>query len=230
MKWANPGWYNPVEVNIGHKAHTHGKKQVPKPEHLPKAFPILKDSKLASHHKLKTMTGSYEASFSLLMLLPVWSYDVQFGNPEVFQYLVGKTRPAPPSLWILLPSPPAVFISYSVSFMRMSLSLDYPTTPPVSTFWFLSKIPKMERNIKLTCFNFRTLLQQVLLWKTSVSFLSAAKSSSPTHSTCRHRLQFQFLRMVERCSRWLSPCCHLDENFSDWQQKELIKGLLSLFL
>lgn len=193
---SNTGWYNPVEVNIGHKACTHRKEKLPKPEHLPKALPILKDSKLAPHDKPKTMTGSYEASFSLLMLLPTWSYDVPFGNPEVFKYLVRKTRPPPSSLWILLPSQPAVFLLSSIPFIRVSLSLDYTTISPVSTLLFPSKIPEMERNIKLTCFNFRTLLQQVLLWKTSISFLSAAKSSSPTHSTCRHRLQF--LRMVER--------------------------------
>lgn len=85
----------PSEVNIGHKARTHGKKKVPKPEHLSKAFTIPKEGacKLAPHHKLKTMTGN-EASFYLLKLLPTWSYDVQFGNPEVLKYLVGETRPA----------------------------------------------------------------------------------------------------------------------------------------
>lgn len=87
-----------MEVNVSHKVCTHGKEQLPKPGHLPKVFPILKDSKLTSHHKPKTMTGSYVASFSLLMLLPTWSYDVQFGNPEVFKYLVRKTRPPPSSL------------------------------------------------------------------------------------------------------------------------------------
>lgn len=229
MKWANAGWYNPVQVNIAHKARAHGKKQLPRPEHLPKAFPILKDSKLAPHHKPKT--SSYGGSFSLLIALPTWSYDIQFGNPEAFKYLVGTTRPAPSSLWILLPSQLAAFLLSSIPLWWWVCHLTIPQYPPVSTLWFPSKIPKMERNTKLTCcFNFRTLLQQVLLWKTSLSFLSAAKSSSPTHSTCRQDCSFSFLGgWKERCSRRLSPCSHLDENFSDWQQ-ELIKGLLSPFL
>lgn len=57
-----------MEINTGHKARAHGKKELPKPEHMPKAFPILKDSKLAPHHKPKT--GSYGGSFSLLIALP----------------------------------------------------------------------------------------------------------------------------------------------------------------